>query len=389
MSLPAPHYVCKTCNHGFVKASILRDHENVHSGVKPYSCNQCGRAFANHGSRYQHERTHLNGKCRCACGRCFRRPQELKRHQRLGRAECSALGMNTALLSSEGDQMELIVSERAQLILSSTSTSDRELGSSTCKNLSVSQKPYYGNPQADLLLQDDAANDYMICAVRALTMMVSYRIRVAMGDATETSFKAYILDSLDVLRRMMDHLANSEGTLLFAMEFAYSVHAICWERFDSESEPDAVSLFRFARVCCQRLKNIPDDKGVRTMGDLPGCSLAVRDSLCNNYPELEHMANALKSSIENTMKTPAPAINRIHLRRCRRNLTVLREFVIFWNSCSEYTHVGISRSWDALIFVEWQIAELPLTDAGENLRARFSGGSQTEKIFVLYMPDRR
>ena len=56
-----PH-VCKICGKGFIEKQSLGDHENIHTGRKPYLCKYgCGKDFADKGNLRMHERTAHEG----------------------------------------------------------------------------------------------------------------------------------------------------------------------------------------------------------------------------------------------------------------------------------------------------------------------------------------
>lgn len=84
MQLQEKNYVCDTCGRRFAFRCLLRDHLNIHSGVKPYPCSECERAFAQRASLKQHIKTHGDYKpFPCPeCNLAFYGRGDLKKHMR-------------------------------------------------------------------------------------------------------------------------------------------------------------------------------------------------------------------------------------------------------------------------------------------------------------------
>ena len=47
---------CTLCSKGFIDSSVLKDHMNVHSGLKPYKCKHCCNVYQNRSNRISHEK---------------------------------------------------------------------------------------------------------------------------------------------------------------------------------------------------------------------------------------------------------------------------------------------------------------------------------------------
>lgn len=356
MSLIPPHYVCKICHKGFLKASVLRDHQNVHSGLRPYSCKHCGRAFANHGSRYQHEQTHQKRRHKCACGKLFGRSQELERHQGLGRVECAITRTNTSTLSVEIDQVNLVVSQKARHIASQNTAFTHGIRDYFRNSIGNSRSLSYGNFQSDLLMRNEATFDCMIVTLRAFVMITAYQLRFVMGDITRASFQRQIRASLDTAHRMIDQLAGSATTLLPAWICASFFCILC--KAGCGSARGEFILVTKMQEFQLRFDNLGAQLSCKKSWRCGIGSMKQRMRLCNHSPELLHMASLVRSNLGDTIKSLPPTTDWRLLYGIRGGLGILRNFVYMWIAFTASRQASITQSWDAIEIFEDQIEEI-------------------------------
>ncbi|XP_046622181.1 zinc finger protein 737-like isoform X3 [Neodiprion virginianus] len=77
-------YTCSQCPKAFKTPLQLKKHETVHTGAKPHQCAVCGRTFREKGTLREHHRIHTGAMpftCEF-CGKCFRFKGILTTHRR-------------------------------------------------------------------------------------------------------------------------------------------------------------------------------------------------------------------------------------------------------------------------------------------------------------------
>ena len=64
---------CDVCGAGFVKPSHLTAHQRIHTKEKPYQCPICGKSFSSLGNCNSHQKTHQTDERRFVCEICGKR----------------------------------------------------------------------------------------------------------------------------------------------------------------------------------------------------------------------------------------------------------------------------------------------------------------------------
>uniref|UniRef100_A0A6V7I3Z0 C2H2-type domain-containing protein n=1 Tax=Bracon brevicornis TaxID=1563983 RepID=A0A6V7I3Z0_9HYME len=74
-------YNCKECGAEFRRLLLLQDHENVHTGKRPYTCELCNKTFRTYANHWAHQQRHKTSGFYCDyCKQKFLTKRNLKKH---------------------------------------------------------------------------------------------------------------------------------------------------------------------------------------------------------------------------------------------------------------------------------------------------------------------
>jgi uncharacterized Zn-finger protein len=76
-------FSCVFCGKGFSYQAELSRHERIHTGLKPFSCDLCGQKFSDNSGLNSHKKIHEDGKCfSCVtCKKYFSTSADLSKHE--------------------------------------------------------------------------------------------------------------------------------------------------------------------------------------------------------------------------------------------------------------------------------------------------------------------
>ncbi|CAH8602528.1 unnamed protein product [Dicrocoelium dendriticum] len=114
-------FICRYCCKAFSLMNVLKVHERIHTGEKPYICEICDKAFNQSGSLNRHKNTHMKRSCNnrsysCRfCPRQFLHSSQLQEHEA---TEHGAVRVSNSPHAEE--QRNLTLYERKSLSASAT-----------------------------------------------------------------------------------------------------------------------------------------------------------------------------------------------------------------------------------------------------------------------------
>uniref|UniRef100_A0A8R1DZR7 C2H2-type domain-containing protein n=1 Tax=Caenorhabditis japonica TaxID=281687 RepID=A0A8R1DZR7_CAEJA len=86
-------FTCEQCNKVFARSENLKIHKRIHSGEKPFRCTHdgCTKLFANSSDRKKHMHVHSSQKTYCCtnpnCGKQYTHPSSLRKHMKAHESE--------------------------------------------------------------------------------------------------------------------------------------------------------------------------------------------------------------------------------------------------------------------------------------------------------------
>ncbi|KAJ8366359.1 hypothetical protein AAFF_G00360950 [Aldrovandia affinis] len=80
---------CSQCGTSFRSEPLLKKHQRIHTGERPYHCTQCGKSFSRGTHLKEHQHIHTGERpYHCSqCRKSFSQVSNLKKHQRLHTGE--------------------------------------------------------------------------------------------------------------------------------------------------------------------------------------------------------------------------------------------------------------------------------------------------------------
>ena len=84
-------FSCSKCDKNFTRVEVLKTHERIHTGEKPFTCSKCDKKFTQAGDLKRHERI-PTGEKPFTCSKCDKKFSEsgsLKKHEKIHTGEKS------------------------------------------------------------------------------------------------------------------------------------------------------------------------------------------------------------------------------------------------------------------------------------------------------------
>lgn len=254
--------------------------------------------------------------------------------------------------------MDMIVSKQAQILLSNTSVSAGISGCYQSSNYSHSYYPYFGSPQSDLCLTDETVIDRCMGSFRAIFTMTIYVLRFVAGDITENSLETHVQESSDMFHRMVDHLARTRLTIALATRSCFFLWDLCTQYYIicTDRTGGIEALGKSFKTQHNTIAKQERDVAPQGNWHRDATHTKLSKSLIENSPELQQMANALYSNVDQTMRSLPPATSVDVFAWVRWQLMWLILFVTVWD-CSTGGVKTVSKSWKAIDDLALQLKE--------------------------------
>ncbi|TGZ62927.1 hypothetical protein CRM22_007180 [Opisthorchis felineus] len=99
-------FICRYCNKAFSLMNVLKVHERIHTGEKPYVCDICDKAFNQSGSLNRHKNTHMKRTSDNRSYSCHYCPRQFLHSSQLQDHETMEHGLPVSLKTSSPHQFD-------------------------------------------------------------------------------------------------------------------------------------------------------------------------------------------------------------------------------------------------------------------------------------------
>lgn len=254
------NHKCPQCSRSFTRAFTLKNHLNVHAGVKPYSCSVCAEKFTRKHDRNIHEREkhedtelyfcrrqHEDGSWH-GCQKGFKRKRDLQRHlsgKRDGRCRglLDARSIPTASWPSNAHSIDVLHSA-----ITKRFPVARTLELETERNM---RQGHTGMETVILSSQPDSVSlyDWKLVAFRG-TVRVD-KLFVRMNKALMSDLSVHDVDNVQELRLSMVRYGFEPTCLAEYQNLLDIAHHLCRYQHLEALFICAWSLYMLERLLCR------------------------------------------------------------------------------------------------------------------------------------------